>query len=998
MHRKTLRFLPLLFLCIPVSAMQRAQGWCEQGGARLWSQTSSGSAHIQRTVQQSYPSCTVTVYLAGTGTLATIFSTSSGTGLSNPFSANQFGIWNFYAADGHYDVQLSGGGLAAPFTLGDYSLSSIADFGLPATTGSGCLSLSAGVISTVACGNPLGFPGGPNGAVQYRSGTGFAGDANLVWSSGAQILTLNGVAGNASLLVNNGFVQSGGFFSQAGSWQGFNTNSDGALLRGVHLGQNAAGTSGGYINIAPITYGTLPLPLPGLSSFGANTALIWVAGVNNATPNTTFGINTNLYISAAGGLAGLNTLFNTIQAPFGGSYALSFTALNYVQAGRWNSATTPLPAVTSGDTLNPGALSWDLNPASAGLKVYNGSAMVPIGGGGGGSCPGGATNGTIQFNSSGVCAGSSNLLWDGSKIVATAGSTSTPGLVVLTGFAQSDLGFVAIKQSAPSTALPFNVVQAPTGGMYALSFTASKYIQMGLSNGPPTLTTSDALNPGLLYCDGTTTCVPKFWNGSAYITLATGGATSPGGVDTNVQINSAGSFGGSSNLTYSAQLLRSKASSAAVAGMFVETGFMQADEGFLGTAATCTQFNCIQAPGGGLYGLSLTALNYVNAGNWNSATTTTPVLTVGDSFHAGALAYDLNPASPGLKVYDGAAFVAVGGTGGSCPSAPSGSIQFNSSSTCLGSANLVWNNAGRVQTISATAGLAGLIVLNGTVQADIGFNAVNNASPGTALAFNAIQAQTGGMFAKSFTAINYVQLGRYTSGGSPFVSPPVTTSDAFQPGAVSWDNSRSALAVFNGSQWNVLATGGVLSLNSLTGALNITAVPNQTTVTAGGTTIQVGTVQSIGTTSTPTFQGVIANGAFNSTVSGTTTAFQSNGGTGILINGRGDVSGGGSSNFTGGAGLDPYRVSGTGVIDSSRNLININSLTVGGVLAVNSSGVFVGSGVNVGVFGIQAAGYNVTGGFIGQNWNIGFSTPFTINGAGSFTTLVVKGGIITSAF
>src|SRR5512142_1310482 len=100
---KTLLVLSLACLsALPSYAIERAQGWCERGGVRTvtgngW--TSTGY------FQASYPGCTVTVYLAGTSTPATIYATSSMTPKSNPFTASTTAYWFFYAADGNYDVQ-----------------------------------------------------------------------------------------------------------------------------------------------------------------------------------------------------------------------------------------------------------------------------------------------------------------------------------------------------------------------------------------------------------------------------------------------------------------------------------------------------------------------------------------------------------------------------------------------------------------------------------------------------------------------------------------------------------------------------------------------------------------------------------------------------------------------------------------------------------------------------------------------------------------------------
>lgn len=108
----------LLGLSLPALAMEKTIGWCEQGNQRV---VTSGVNSTTR-VQRSYPACTVDVFLTGTLTHATIYSTNISTPLTNPFTANANGLWGFYAANGTYDVQLSGAGIGSPFTLGAISL------------------------------------------------------------------------------------------------------------------------------------------------------------------------------------------------------------------------------------------------------------------------------------------------------------------------------------------------------------------------------------------------------------------------------------------------------------------------------------------------------------------------------------------------------------------------------------------------------------------------------------------------------------------------------------------------------------------------------------------------------------------------------------------------------------------------------------------------------------------------------------------------------------
>lgn len=111
----------ILSLCLiaPSHGRARVQGWCESGNKTITVQGYASSASTP--VQRSHPSCTVTVYLAGTLTLASIYSDNSGTPLANPFTATSLGTWFFYASDGRYDAQLSSAGIPTPFTLGDWN-------------------------------------------------------------------------------------------------------------------------------------------------------------------------------------------------------------------------------------------------------------------------------------------------------------------------------------------------------------------------------------------------------------------------------------------------------------------------------------------------------------------------------------------------------------------------------------------------------------------------------------------------------------------------------------------------------------------------------------------------------------------------------------------------------------------------------------------------------------------------------------------------------------
>lgn len=102
--------------------MQKVQGWVENGNITV---SIASTGYVSSTkVQGSFPLGTVTVYLAGTLTLASIYSDdlASPTAKANPFTAASSGQWFLYAANGIYDIKFSGGGIAAPFTLGGISI------------------------------------------------------------------------------------------------------------------------------------------------------------------------------------------------------------------------------------------------------------------------------------------------------------------------------------------------------------------------------------------------------------------------------------------------------------------------------------------------------------------------------------------------------------------------------------------------------------------------------------------------------------------------------------------------------------------------------------------------------------------------------------------------------------------------------------------------------------------------------------------------------------
>lgn len=102
------KLLPLLALLLPALAQAQTARyfqWCQTGAQPI---TTVGT-NSTTVAQASMPSCTVSVYLHGTSTLATIYADSINTPLTNPFTANTDATYGFYAvAATHYDIVTQG--------------------------------------------------------------------------------------------------------------------------------------------------------------------------------------------------------------------------------------------------------------------------------------------------------------------------------------------------------------------------------------------------------------------------------------------------------------------------------------------------------------------------------------------------------------------------------------------------------------------------------------------------------------------------------------------------------------------------------------------------------------------------------------------------------------------------------------------------------------------------------------------------------------------------
>jgi hypothetical protein len=214
--KRLLLLLPLLlFFSRPASAqLANAQGWCEAGGLQV---LTSGLASTTL-VQASYPQCTVSVNVHGAG-LATIYSTGASIPLANPFQASTNGQWSFYAANGEYDIILSGGGMSSPVTLSDVFINA----------GSGAIGGSL-AINQVGIGSGTNTIGGsPAFTFDPVAGilglTGAAGTTIGIDSSGTVKISITGPAFSSPVLTMSKL--GGTLFAQPGTPFVINGNGNG---------------------------------------------------------------------------------------------------------------------------------------------------------------------------------------------------------------------------------------------------------------------------------------------------------------------------------------------------------------------------------------------------------------------------------------------------------------------------------------------------------------------------------------------------------------------------------------------------------------------------------------------------------------------------------------------------------------------------------------------------------------------------------------------------
>lgn len=246
--------LVMLILVCAQAARARERFWqyCQKGGYQVTTQGLKSTEYFQRT----FRSCTVHVYVSGTVNLATLYldNLSPATPMANPFTSASDGYFEFYAAAGRYDVQLTDTPTATSYTWGDVLLCDpIGPNADTATCGPGSGGSPHNLLSTT---HPDTSPFTPPGVGDMIRGS----SANL-WEhfargSASQLLAMNPAGTNLE------------------SWQNFNFYGNSALV-------NAAGRLG--INLIPGANVTItPVDNP-----GSNRVDYTIASTGGGTSTTT---------------------------------------------------------------------------------------------------------------------------------------------------------------------------------------------------------------------------------------------------------------------------------------------------------------------------------------------------------------------------------------------------------------------------------------------------------------------------------------------------------------------------------------------------------------------------------------------------------------------------------------------------------------------------------------------------------------------------------------
>lgn len=697
---------------------------------------------------------------------------------------------------------------------------------------------------------------------------------------------------------------------------------------------------------------------------GTPTTNYWTASGSTITNNNNAGTGTVTTASdlLVGGNAQVTNSLRLLSP--GSSFYASITAAN----GMGSTVQWRWPAA---DSTGVGCLASD--------GMGNLSFTTCGGGGGGGAA--GPLYALQSSNPAGTLYGDGNFVYTPATTpptVTLAGNfvtnTSTGGfnasVCTASNCVQAQHGgaefneYVFVEQAAPGTAASgfaglyadstLHQIMASMNGPSA----SPTWRPVGLTGAWSSLTNGDCVNITVS-------------SGIPYLTDAGGACTTGGGGGT---VNAAGQYaipyysasGTGTVLSGSANLLFNPTSSPPQISL---AGIMEVTSSTGGFNSQGTAYNTIQAPNGGvaakLFTLTQQAapslsgsglatmyadnnasptLHYsINGGAYLGIASTTGTLTSGHCVSINAF---------GNFIDSGAG---CGGSGG--PIGSDTQVPYNKAGTESADANFTWLYTPQKLYITGISATEALHVANGYTTSDGGFATSSSST-------TAIQAPNGQVTSKTM----------YVSDAYLWGTEASSATCAAGQARIFANSSLNVLQYcINGGGYQTIATGGLSSLNGLTGAPSIVGTANEINVSAGGSSITLSTPQQIATTSSPTFAGLSLSGALVSTVAGASIGLNLN--SNFQVNGNGAATMQGVLTSVGGVNvqntaLNSIQTSGNINACNSGSCASSSAYSVAGSTVINSSGQFIGPNV-LATGNVQTGGvYAVAGGFFGQTHTV----------------------------